>query len=289
MEGIGALFDTLLVNPMIFGLVELAKFTGSAGLAIILFTVFIKGLLLPLSIYQSKSQKAMMVLQPEIKAVQKKYGQDRERMTQETMRLYKEHGINPASGCLPLLLQMPVFYGLFFALQRLGQPEPGGDEAFRQPFLWLTSLAHPDIIPLPIADLPFPGLPGLLPLFMAGSQYVMSKMMQTSTADPQMQSMNRMMTTFMPLMMLFFSYSFPSGLVLYWGVSNVFSVIQQGFITGWGPLVPLVGSLGKASGDTPPPPKQSDVVSNGLVSSVDQNRRSLKAARVSKGKKRGKR
>ncbi|MBI4492435.1 MAG: membrane protein insertase YidC [Chloroflexi bacterium] len=289
----GTLFDTLLVHPMMAGLMWLAGVTGSAGLAIIIFTVLIRGLMLPLGVYQSKSQKAMMAVQPELKAIQKKYAKDRERLTQETMRLYKEHGVNPASGCLPMVLQLPVFYGLYWALTNLGKADTPGAEAFQAPFLWLASLAHPDVFHLPFdAGLAVPALPGILPLFMAGSQYFMSKMMQMPATDPQMQSMNRMMTMFMPLMLLFFGVNFPSGLVLYWAVSNVFSVVQQGFVTGWGPLLPSrqradgVVPNGVASGLAA---ASTEVAAEPALNGVDQPRRSVKTARGARGRKRGKR
>lgn len=291
---IGAIFDAILVVPMMWGLQELAHLTGSAGLAIILFTLFIRALLLPFSLYQSKAQKAMMALQPELKAIQQKYRNDRERLTQETMRVYKEHGVNPAAGCLPLLLQLPVFYGLYYALFNLGRdPNLAGSrgvEAFREPFLWLPSLAQPDAIHLPLPGLEAVPIPGPLPLFMAATQYYMSKMMQTPTSDPQMESMNRMMTIFMPLMLLFFGVTFPSGLVLYWAASNLFSIVQQGFVTGWSPLLP---GGGKQNGSATPAGVSAPPTPNGASPSAEQPRavptqRSVKAHKT-KGKKRGKR
>ena len=278
---IGSIFDTLLVHPMMFGLAGLAQLTGSAGLAIILFTIFIRALLLPLSIYQSRSQKALMALQPELRALQKKYGKDRERLTQETMRLYREHGVNPVSGCLPLLLQLPVFYGLYFALINLGSEGPQGLAAFREPFLWLSSLAKPDAYPL-VAGL---SVPGILPIFMAVSQFLMSKMLQVPNADPQMESMNRMMLIFMPLMLLFFGVTFPSGLVLYWAVSNVFSIVQQGFVTGWGSLLPGTLSTAAASSTVQAPVAVADEAAEEASSA----RRGAKSSRGMKGKRRGKR
>ncbi len=217
----GTIWNELIVGPLTQGLLFLAGASGSAGLAIILLTLIIRGVMLPLSIYQMRSQKAMAQMQPELAALRRKYGKDRERMTQETMRLYKEHGINPAAGCLPLLVQMPIFIGLYSVLY-------GQAQHFEEPFLWLSSLAHPD---------PF----YILPVLTMASQFVLQRMMTVPTDDPQQQMMNRTMM-FMPLVFGFITFSLPSGVVLYWVASNVFSLVQQYFTTGWGSLFPSATS-----------------------------------------------
>src|SRR6266511_568660 len=135
-------------------------------------------------------------------------------MTQETMRVYNEYGLNPASGCLPLVIQMPIFIGLYSALITLSSHDHG-DPQFRESFLWLPNLGDPD--PLYI-----------LPILTGATQFLMQRMMTMPTSDPQQQMMNRMMT-FMPLMFLAMTFQFASGLVLYWVVSNAFSMIQQYF------------------------------------------------------------
>src|SRR4051794_5342008 len=140
------------------GLKEIANFTGSGGLAIILFTIFLKLLLTPLSLMQTKSMKAMQAIQPEIAAIKKKYPKDRERVAQEQMRLYKEYGVNPAAGCIPMIPMMIVLIGLYQALIHLScDPEnltnvsatncdPGrSDPLFHGAFLWISSLGSPDI------------------------------------------------------------------------------------------------------------------------------------------------
>src|SRR5690606_19992118 len=122
-----------------------ADFTGNGGLAIILFTILIKTVLLPLTIKSVRSTAAMQALQPKIKELQKKYGKDRQRLSQETMKLYSEYNINPAAGCLPLLLQMPIFFGLFWAIRRSSE---GAEGTFAESFLWISSIAEPDKISL---------------------------------------------------------------------------------------------------------------------------------------------
>jgi YidC/Oxa1 family membrane protein insertase len=188
-----------------------------------------------LSIYQMKSQKAMTAVQPLVREIQKKHGNDRERVTQETMRIYKEHGVNPASGCLPLLIQMPIFIGLYSALITLSSSD-NGDEQFREAFLWMPSLGDAD--PLYV-----------MPVLTGVTQLVLQRMMTMPSNDPQQQMMNRMMT-FMPLVFLGVTFSLPSGLVMYWVVSNVVSMIQQYFTTGWGSLFPLIPGLGQKDSDS---------------------------------------
>src|SRR3954451_2565734 len=121
-------------------LVFLATNLNSAGIAIILFTIGIKCLLLPLTIQQYRSTRAMQALQPKLKELQAKHkGGDRQKLTEETMALYKEHKVNPAAGCLPVLLQMPILLGMYGALRNLGDPSHAQhSELFSQGFLWLT-------------------------------------------------------------------------------------------------------------------------------------------------------
>ena len=146
-------------------------------------------------------------MQPKMKEIQNKYKNDPKRAQMEIANLYKTMGINPLSGCLPLLVQMPFLIAIFYALQ--GYPYDPTYESF----LWLPSLGETD--PLYI-----------LPVLSALSTYVMSK--QTSTSDVGGQQ--KIMLIFMPLFIGYISLNFPSGLVIYWVVSNIFQLIQQFFI-----------------------------------------------------------
>jgi len=197
---------------------SLTDITGSGGLAIILFTIILKTILLPLTVKSIKSTAAMQELQPKIKELQKKYAKDRPRLTEETMRLYQEYQINPAAGCLPLLIQIPIFFGLYFAVRDLSRT--AGD------FLWLDNLNEAD--PLFI-----------LPIMAGVFQFIQTKMMRPANApkvtDPQQAMMNTMMN-FMPIMVVVFGWNFASGAVLYWATQSVYSVVQQWFITGWGSM-----------------------------------------------------
>jgi YidC/Oxa1 family membrane protein insertase len=225
---------------------------SSWALTIILFTVVVKLATLPLTLQQLRSSKKMQEIQPQLQALQKQYGKDREKLTQEQMRLYKENNVNPAAGCLPMLVQMPIWIGLYQALYHLA----GTPEFANSHFLWIANLAHPEIFnpANPTANptsLIFgwpPHIP-ILALLTGVTQWVVQKMMTPPSNDPQQQMMQSMMQ-FMPLMFIVFSLSVPSGLVLYWVTSNVFSMIQQYFITGWGSLKPTPAVAG-ASGAAP--------------------------------------
>jgi YidC/Oxa1 family membrane protein insertase len=228
---IGALWYQALVQPLEQMLIALATFTGSAGWAIILFTIGVKLLLFPLTWKQIQGQKSMMVIQPQIREAQKKYGKDRVKLNEEMMRIYKENNANPASGCLPLVIQLPIWFALYQALSNLGSQ----NELFQQGFFWISRLDQPDTMMLPFLPDPIPN--PLLPVLTAFTQLLIQRMMTPPTVDPQMAQMNRTMQ-FMPIIFLFFSFNFPAGLVLYWVTSNLVSMVQQYFLTGWGGLFP---------------------------------------------------
>lgn len=223
MGAIGNLYNSiynglgLIAVPLLSQLHDFLAHAGieSWGLTIILFTVVVKLVFWPLTIQQIRASRAMQEIQPKLNELKKIHGKDREKMMQEQMRLYKEHSVNPAAGCLPLLIQFPIWIALYGGLRILADQHQlsGG-------FLWIHSLAQPE------------GVPYILAILTAGSQWVVQRMLQTQTADPQQKQMQQMMQ-FMPLMYLFFSVSVPAGLVLYWVVSNVFTMIQQSFYTGW--------------------------------------------------------
>lgn len=184
--------------------------TWGWGFAIIILTCIIKGLLWPLTQVQVRSAKAMQKIQGPMKELQEKYKDNPTKLQQETMKLFKEHKVNPAAGCLPILLQIPIFFGLYVMLRT------SSDLRF-SPFLWIEDLSVPDTIP---------GLPAwfhLLPLLMTGAMVIQMRMTPTPTTD----NMQRKIFQFMPVIFLVFCYKFPSGLVLYWTVQNCISIFQQ--------------------------------------------------------------
>lgn len=185
----------------------------SWGLTIILFTVIIKLITLPLTAKSFRSSRAMQELAPQLKALQAQHKNDREKLMQEQMRLYKEAGVNPVAGCLPMLVQMPVWIALYSALFRLA-----GEGQFGQRFLWIPTLAEPEPAPLYILV----ALTGI-------TQWVTQKMMSPPTNDPQ-QKMTQQIMMFMPIMFMFFAFTVPAGLVLYWVTSNFFTMAQYYFM-----------------------------------------------------------
>lgn len=213
---------------------------ASYGLAIILVTILLRILLYPLTRKQYQSMKKMQAIQPQMKELQEKYGKDREKLAQKQMELYKEAGVNPAMGCLPLLLQMPVLFAFYYALLSLGP-------ALEEPFLWIPDLSFPTfqqgmgwLQPLTPAHLFSPAVwPYLiLPVIYIVSQLLMQRMSQAATPSATPGSTNTMMML-MPLMFGYITLITPAALTLYWVTSNVLQIIQQGLSTGWGGLWPF--------------------------------------------------
>jgi YidC/Oxa1 family membrane protein insertase len=196
----------------------LYRFIPNYGLAIIVLTILVRLVTAPLMMNQMRSAERMRAVQPRMKALQEKYKDDRQRQSEELMKLYREEGINPLGGCLPLLLQFPVLVGLFYALR--------SSIGLRHAHFvsWIDDLSQPDLLfTLPGLDFPM----RLLPLLMGASMYVQQKMTPTTGMDP---TQAKMMLVMMPAMMLLISYTFPSGLVLYWTVSNLLGIAHQYWI-----------------------------------------------------------
>jgi YidC/Oxa1 family membrane protein insertase len=235
---------------------SLADALNSGGLAIIAFTIGVKTLLMPLTVQSLRSSKAMQELQPRIKELQKKHGKDRQRLTQETMRLYSQHHVNPMSGCLPMVLQIPIFLGLYRAIRNLSVTNEG---PWNGAFLWLRDGLHEKD--------PYFVLPILAGLFQLMQTRMMRPANQDKITDPQQAMMNTMMS-FMPLTVVVFGWNFASGAVLYWATQSIYSVIQQWFITGWGSLgnwFPWLPELPehRRLGYRPPRPVEDPVVVSG--------------------------
>ncbi len=185
------------------------------GLAIIVLTILVRLATWPIMARQMKSAEKMRDLMPRIKEIQEKYKDDRQKQSEETFALYRETGVNPLGGCLPLFLQMPVFIGLFYALQS------SIDLRHAPFFLWIDDLSAPaTLFTIPGLDFPV----RLMPIFMGASMFAQQKMMPQTGMDP---AQAKMMLFMMPGMMLVISYSFPSGLVLYWLVSNLLGIAHQ--------------------------------------------------------------
>ena len=176
----------------------------SYGFPIILLTILIKLVTYPLTVKQVKSMKAMQEIQPKMKKIQEKYKNNPQMLQQKTGELFREAGVNPLAGCLPLLVQMPILMGMYYALFNLAYPSEAASV-----FLWLPSMSDPD--PLYI-----------LPVLSALTTFIQQKM--TST---EMNAQMKIMMTVMPLFIGWISLNFPSGLVLYWVTMNLVQIVQQ--------------------------------------------------------------
>mgnify|MGYP000925839354 CR=1 FL=1 len=208
-------FD-IIAKPMLAAMKFLSGMVPNYGVVIIIITILIKILFWPLSQKSYKSMKRMQDLQPMVMKLREKYGDDKQRMNQETMQLYKTYKVNPMGGCLPMLLQIPVFIAFYKVL--------GSSIELRQaPFmLWINDLAAPDRLPIGF-NIPYvgDGLP-VLTLLMGASMFIQQKLTPT-TGDPTQAKMMLLM----PVIFTFMFINFPSGLVLYWLVNNVLSIGQQ--------------------------------------------------------------
>ena len=179
---------------------------GSYGLAIILLTIIIKTLLYPLTAKQMQSMKAMQMLQPKMKKLQEKYKDNPQMFQQKMAELYQNAGVNPLAGCLPMLIQMPILMGMYYALFNF---DYGGVEPS---FLWLPSLSQTD--PMYI-----------LPVLSALTTYLQQKISMTETTQQ-----TKMLMVILPLFIGWISLNFPSGLVLYWVTMNIVQIVQQQWI-----------------------------------------------------------
>jgi len=195
----------------------LYRFIPNYGLVIIVFSILIKILLHPLTNKSYKSMSEMQFLQPKMAELREKYKNEPQRMNSELMKLYKEHGVNPLGGCLPMLLQMPVLFALFIVFRSTIQLR-------NQPFmLWMNDLSAPDKLPLG-TSLPLIGDNiHVLPILMGLTMIWQSK---SSMTDPK----QKFMIYFMPIFMIFIFYSLPSGLNLYYAVFNILSMAQTYYI-----------------------------------------------------------
>ena len=211
-------FDPL-AKPVLYLLKFIYRYTGNYGVAIIIVTILIKIVFWPLAQKSAKSMKTMQKIQPKLKKLKEKYGDDKERMNRELMQLYKTYKVNPMSGCLPMLVQIPVFFALYKVLLQ-------AIELRHAPFaLWIKDLSAPDRLMIPGVEIPYLGGIPVLTILMGASMYLQQKMSPTSM-DPSQAKMMQ----FLPIVFTFLFINFPSGLVLYWLVNNLLSIAQQYYV-----------------------------------------------------------
>lgn len=247
------IWNTVFFNPMLNGLVILYGLSfKDLGVTIAVFTVIIRILMLPLTLRQLHSTKAMSQMQPKLAGIQKRYANDKQKLAQEQMRLYKEAGINPL-GCLgPMVVQFPIWIGLYQSiLLALATTPESLISLSKHLYSWLPQV-H-ELVPLNSQflwlDLGQPDPVYAIPILVAGSMWVQQKMSTMPGGDERQQQMNQTMQYTMPLMFGFMTLQFASGLAIYWFISNVISIVIQYFVTGWGSLT----WFNRGSGASPSP------------------------------------
>ncbi len=241
------IWNTFIFNPMVNILLFIYYLIGNYGIAIILFTLLIRLITLPFYATQQKAMKKQQALMQgkEWQEMQKKYAKDKEKLSQEQMRLYREAGVNPLGGCLPALIPWPIMIGLYQSITMVMgvQPEQLMELSKHlynfSPVLAAAVPVNPNFLVFNLAGNPDFGAPLtlIIPGLVLASTWIQQKMMTMPSADPSAAQMNQSMQLMMPLFIGYISLSFPIGLSLYWIVFNVVGIIQQ-YIQqgGWGNL-----------------------------------------------------
>jgi YidC/Oxa1 family membrane protein insertase len=243
------LWNTLIFQPMLNALLFLYSLLArNFGLSIMVFTILVRLITLPITRQQMRSTRASQELQPQLAELQKKYKDNREKLAEEQMKLYREHGVNPLGCLVPTLIQFPIWIGLYQSiinalpnnpLQLLNLarhiyvrfPLLSSLVPLNSRFLWLN-LSRPD---------PY----YILPLLTVATMWLQQKMMATPSADPQQQAMADSMALTMPIMFGMITLQVASGLALYFVATNVFGIVQQYSIGGWGGLASYLGKQPK--------------------------------------------
>jgi len=224
------IFTTLLYQPIFNGFIGLYNVIPDVGAVILVLTLLIKGSLLPLSKSAINSQKSLQTLQPKLEAVKKKYKDDQQKLAQETMKMYKENKVNPFGSCLPILIQLPVFLGLFYVLKDVFD-----QDSFHLLYSFVSNPGEINPITLGLFDLSQRSV--VLALMAGGAQFWQAKSMQRKKApkdagdgakdENMMAMMNKQMLYFMPVITVIIGIQFPAGLTLYWFLSTLVTAVQQ--------------------------------------------------------------
>lgn len=214
-----------IIQPISIGIMWLLKFLHkfipNYGFVLLVFSIVIKLIVYPLTHKSYESMKKMQALQPKLTEIKEKYGNNKEQLNKKTMAMYKEYGVNPLGGCLPMLLQMPLLIALFNVFRTT-------IELRNEPFIWwIKDLSSPDVIfSLPFNIPLYGNTVSVLPFVMAGMMLIQQKLSGTSSSNPQ----QKYMMYFMPIFMLLIFNNFPSGLVLYYTLFNLLTILQQKFM-----------------------------------------------------------
>jgi YidC/Oxa1 family membrane protein insertase len=224
------IWNNVIFNPLLNALVLITTVLGgNYGLAIIAFTILIRLITMPFTVKQLRASQSMAKLQPQVKALQKKYAKDKEKLSQETMKLYKETGANPLGGCLPALIPWPIMIALYQSILQMMPSHPEQLMTLTKhlyPFqaIWQVVPVHNEFLGLDLAQNAMATGQWqyyILPILVVASTWLQQKVLTVPSADPQQGQMNQSMMITMPLFIGFISLQFATGLSLYWLVYNV--------------------------------------------------------------------
>jgi YidC/Oxa1 family membrane protein insertase len=290
-------FDLVLVDPMTNILIVLARvFAGSFGVAIIVFTLFMRGLTFPLTLRQIRASRAMSVIQPRLQEIQKKY-KDPRRRSEETMKLYKEAGVNPAGCILPMLVQFPIWIALYRTIRLVLGSTP-------ESFIGLSQRLYPwayvrQAVPLENRflwlNLAQPDTTFLLAILVGASTWVQQRMTTPrNITDERQQSMNSTMMWMMPLMFAWFTLTVPSGLAVYWAATNVVGIALQYFYMrpagqSWREVFLPAPAPARRAAPAPQSQGGGEVVEEAVTATAPIASESRSKRRRSRGRRRGKR
>jgi YidC/Oxa1 family membrane protein insertase len=259
-----AIWDTILLRPMVNFLVWISRYTqGSFGIAIIILTIVTRLLILPITLRQLRSSKAMQVVEPQVKQLQKRYAKDRQKLNQEIKKLYKEHNVNPLGCWVPYLVSFPFWLALYMSLVQALAYTPenliGLEKLLYSPSLLVSA------VPLNHHFLGLDLTRGniVMALVEVVTMWMLMKMSSLPSADPERQSRSRIITLVAPLVFGLFALILPSGVPLYWVTSNVIGMTVQGRVTGWGTL--KMPSLASLRGGAPQPGGNPRVKAGGIA------------------------
>jgi YidC/Oxa1 family membrane protein insertase len=242
------IWELIIQQPLTNVLIVMSHYLGGFGIAVIILTLLVNLALLPMTLTQIRSSKRMQDLQPKLAELNKKYAKDKQALAQEQMKLYKTAGIKPVGCAFGMLVQMPVWFAVYQAIVLALAAAPEG-------LLELSRYLYPwDAVysALPLSS-SFLGMNlsvanPILAILVGVAMWVQQKMTTPVNADPRQASQNQMMLWMMPLLFAYMAFLFPAGLALYWFTSNIFRIVLQWRLSGW-------GSLKK---QPPPPPAESD-------------------------------
>jgi YidC/Oxa1 family membrane protein insertase len=210
----------IIAKPIGYLLMWIYKLVGSYGIALIILTFLVKLVLYPLYSKQIRSSADMADMAERSKEIQRRYGNDKEKMNEEMQKLYAEVGFNPMSGCLPMLIQFPIIMGLFALLRNPMKYMPEGSTmifANHESFLWIPDLAQPDPWVLPIVA-------GLATYFAFSMNSAMTMSAQPGASESQNKAMNAIMKYFFPVSILWLARSYPAGLAIYWAGGQIMQI-----------------------------------------------------------------